>query len=80
MEIEKNDINKLSEIAYSLGYLDPKDRNTKEALRNIVDTSDHVEPVAHALLALQNMLTPDDLGWLENHLQRLSTTRLKFSA
>jgi hypothetical protein len=80
--IEASRINRrnLSEIAYSLGKLDPAEKNTRNALFKIVEESAYVEPVAHALLALQGVLKEKDLPWLKKQLRRLNRQRLKSSA
>lgn len=75
-----NNINKLSEIAYSLGELNPAEARNKQALCRIVEESKYVEPVAHALMALQSALEVKDLRWLEEQFGRIKNNRLKHNA
>jgi hypothetical protein len=74
----KDNLSVFSELAYSLGKLDPKEESTNQALCKIVEESDYVEPVAHALLALQGALKVKDLDWLAGQLERVKRGRLKF--
>ena len=69
--IDDKDLHAASEIIYSLGKLG-YDATTKQRLFDLLAPHNHREISAHAALALDGMLVPEDTGRLEHYLREHS--------
>lgn len=74
-QVRKRDSFAISEIAYSLGRIDP--RMNKDRLVNIVETAFHTDPVGRALTVLREALEPTDVRRLKLWRRRFAKTHLE---
>lgn len=73
----KEDITELSELVYSLGKLDKYSKENKESILYVIENSYYIEPIAHAIVVLQEAFNIDDLAVLNNVLSKISKRQLE---
>lgn len=67
----------LSKYVYTLGQVDVKNRESKEFLiKEVVEKSVYVEPIAHALVTLTSALEESDIPRIDGWIERINNTEL----